>query len=146
MRRRLPPTSAYAPIGFSILCVKAASRSRTIRSVPARRAGIERRLTQCLRAAQHPPTLEQRAKPVSRKSYRKADRVVRHTLADGTIKEYRYARNRKPRMRRDGDTLGDLIAAWQISPEWAALAPSTQTGYVTYTRPLLGMENVPAKR
>lgn len=83
---------------------------------------------------------------MSRKSSRKADRVVRRTLADGTVKEYFYGPYRRKRTVRRGDTLGDLIAAWQQSPEWAALAPSTQAGYVTYTIPLLGMEKVAAAR
>ena len=31
-----------------------------------------------------------------------------------------------------GDTLGHLIAAWERSPEWSALAANTQAGYLTY--------------
>lgn len=77
-----------------------------------------------------------------KKSSRKGVRVVRHTLADGTVKEYRYAAYKRKRPAKRGDTLGDLIAAWQSSPEWGALQPSTQAGYTTYTLPLLGMESV----
>ena len=42
--------------------------------------------------------------------------------------------------------MGDLIAAWQRSPEWHALAPNTQANYSTYLRPLLGMQHVQASR
>jgi integrase len=42
--------------------------------------------------------------------------------------------------------MGELIAAWERSPEWRALAPSTQANYLTYLRPLVGMEHVQASR
>lgn len=42
--------------------------------------------------------------------------------------------------------MGELIAAWEGSPEWRSLAVNTQAGYVTYLRPLIGMERVPAQR
>lgn len=42
--------------------------------------------------------------------------------------------------------MGDLMAAWQRSPEWRALAPTTQAGYLTYLRPLAGMQRVQASR
>jgi integrase len=83
---------------------------------------------------------------VSRKSSRKAVRVVRHTLADGTTKEYRYPAYKRKRRARRGDTVGDLLAAWQTSPEWRALKPSTQAGYVTYAAHLLGMQHVDMRR
>ena len=83
---------------------------------------------------------------MSRRSSRKAVRVVRHTLADGTTKEYRYPAYKRKRRTRRGDTVGDLLAAWQTSPEWRALKPSTQAGYVTYAAHLLGMQQVHMKR
>jgi integrase len=42
--------------------------------------------------------------------------------------------------------MADLMAAWQRSPEWRALAPATQAGYVTYLQPLAGMQRVQASR
>ena len=83
---------------------------------------------------------------MSKKSLRRGARVVRHTLADGSIKEYKYPAYKRVRVVKRGDTLGDLIAAWQSSPEWRALQPSTQAGYATYGRHLLGMERVAAAR
>lgn len=69
------------------------------------------------------------------------ERVVRREMRDGSVKVYRYPAYRK-RRRASGDTLGDLIAAWEDSPEWRALAEVTKTGYATYLRPLNGMERV----
>lgn len=69
---------------------------------------------------------------------RQADRVVRHTLADGTAKEYRYARNKRSSRTAAaaGDTIAALIEAYQRSPEWRDLAPSTQHNYRIYLRSL----------
>lgn len=76
---------------------------------------------------------------------RRADRVVRHTLADGTVKEYRYDRVRsEARAAADADTVSALIEAYQRSPEWRALAPSTQQNYGTYLRCLRRVGHVRA--
>lgn len=83
---------------------------------------------------------------MSRRSSRKAVRVVRHTLANGSTKEYFYPPYKRKRRARRGDTIGDLLAAWQTSPEWLALKASTQAGYVTYTVPLLAMQHVDVRR
>jgi integrase len=72
------------------------------------------------------------------------ERVVRRVMRDGSVKVYRYPAYRK-RRRAPGDTVGELIAAWDESPEWRSLAESTKAGYVTYLRPLIGMERVRAK-
>lgn len=61
-------------------------------------------------------------------------KVVRRRLADGTIKEYRYARAREPEAPKSG-TLGALITAYRSSPEWRAKAPATQEQYRIYLRP-----------
>lgn len=77
--------------------------------------------------------------PWQKKSERKpkAERVVRHTLPDGTIKEYRYAAFKpKPAEQRRADTLADMIDAYKNSPEWRGLAPRTQVNYAIYLRPL----------
>ncbi len=72
---------------------------------------------------------------MSRKSAKQAVKVVRRQLADGTEKVYRYTVSRtKARLR--GDTVGDLIAAWEHAPEWRDLSPKTQHLYALYLRPL----------
>lgn len=65
-----------------------------------------------------------------------ADRVKRVIRADGTIKEYRYAAYKKPVAAPVPEapwiakgTLGEVMANWQRSPEWRALARSTQELY-----------------
>jgi hypothetical protein len=45
-----------------------------------------------------------------------SDRVVRKTLADGTIKEYRYSRDKVPDNR--AASIGALPEAYQRSTEW----------------------------
>lgn len=72
---------------------------------------------------------------------RKADKVVRRQLADGTVREYRYARG-VPRRKRAADTLGALIEAYQRSPEWLGLKASTRTNYTIYLRPLDRVKHV----
>lgn len=57
---------------------------------------------------------------------------MRRTLADGTIKEYRYG----PRAAPIEHLLGAVVTAWQRSPEWNALRPGTQRNYVLYLGPL----------
>lgn len=74
--------------------------------------------------------------PWQRKSKPKAGRVVRRKLADGTIKEYRYAAYKPKRPKTAADSLDALIRAYRRSPEWAALKPHTQTTYAIYLRPL----------
>jgi integrase len=82
---------------------------------------------------------------VYRKSSKRGGRVVRYKLADGTIREKHYPPY-KPRQKRQGETVGDLLASWQRSPEWARLAPNTKAQYTTYSRPLLGLEHLPVKQ
>jgi integrase len=74
--------------------------------------------------------------PWQKKSKPKAERVIRHELRDGTVKEYRYksyARKPKP---KPTDTLSALLDAYRESPEWHALSPATRTSYSIYLRPL----------
>ncbi|WP_158295635.1 tyrosine-type recombinase/integrase [Crenalkalicoccus roseus] len=66
-----------------------------------------------------------------------AGRVVRKTLADGTIREYRYgAWKPKPSSRVAPDSLDAVLAAYRQSPEFRAKAPATQAQYAIYLRPL----------
>lgn len=56
-------------------------------------------------------------------------KVVRKRLADGTVKEYSYARAPKlaaPRTAAAPDSLAALMAAYERSPEWSALAEGSR--------------------
>ncbi|HEX3587817.1 MAG TPA: tyrosine-type recombinase/integrase [Candidatus Angelobacter sp.] len=70
----------------------------------------------------------------SRPKGRRAQRVVRHTLADGTVKEYRYAPHKPKRRERPADTIDALIEAYRRSPEWHTLAENSRRTYATYLR------------
>lgn len=96
-------------------------------------------------AAQPPPIPEQRAKQVPKRSSKKVGRVVRYRLKDGTLQTKTYPPY-KPRLRTRGDTVGDLIKAWEGSPEWAKLAPRTKYHYAHYARHILCMEQVEVRR
>lgn len=72
----------------------------------------------------------------SRPKGRQAHRVVRHTLADGTVKEYRYAPHRPKRREKPTDTIEALLAAYRRSPEWNGLAENTRKMYTVYLREL----------
>lgn len=68
---------------------------------------------------------------------RRAGRVVRHVLKDGSVKVYEYAPHRPaPRGAPAPDCLTACIEAYRRSPEWRALAPSTQQNYAIYLREL----------
>jgi integrase len=71
--------------------------------------------------------------------------IVRRTLADGTVKEYRYTRNRSQKRSSEpeipADTLGTLIRAYRRSPEWGALKPRTRQTYNIYLAPLERLEH-----
>lgn len=82
--------------------------------------------------------------PLPPKSRRKAEKTVRHTLADGTVKVYRYDRRASKATPRAPDSTAELIAAYQRSPEWRGLAASTQTGYTIYLRPLSALGHLRA--
>jgi len=57
-------------------------------------------------------------------------RAVRKRLADGTVKTYYYDRNKTKRESRYQDgSIGALIVAYQISPEYRGLAPKTKKSY-----------------
>lgn len=75
---------------------------------------------------------------MSKKSKRKpkVGRVVRRTLADGSIREYQYGAYKAPPPRVAADSLDALIAAYKRSPAWAALSKSTKTNRTIYLREL----------
>lgn len=65
----------------------------------------------------------------------RAAKVVRKRLADGTIKEYRYARGPVEPERPDPGSMQALIAEYRSAPEWRAKAKHTRTVYNIYLRP-----------
>lgn len=83
---------------------------------------------------------------MSRKSSRKAGRVVRYRLKDGTLQVKRYPAYAPKNARPRGDTVSDLEAAWERSPNWKKLARRTQDQYVTYMRDLSSMAHVSVGR
>lgn len=68
------------------------------------------------------------------KNRSKGIRVETRTLADGTVRQYRYTR--KARQPKRDSTVAGVIASWQDSPEWEALRKNTTDGYVRYIHPL----------
>ena len=61
-------------------------------------------------------------------------RTVKKTLADGTVKSYRYERKAPLRPRVAPDSVGALAAAYRASPEWLGLAASTRRAYSVYLK------------
>jgi integrase len=102
-------------------------------------------ITRCHRNSVRQPENSE-IKQLAKRYLKKADRVVRRVLANGTERTYRYPAYERRRRRAAGETIGDMIAAWQRSPEWKALASNTQAGYSTYARPLMRMQHVAASR
>jgi integrase len=72
-------------------------------------------------------------KPFSKK---RAGRTVRKTLADGSVKVYRYPPHKR-RAVAASDTMRALLRAYEASPEFSALAKATQAQYLIYLRPWL---------
>jgi integrase len=66
----------------------------------------------------------------------KGQRVVRTKLADGTTKEYVYPKYAGPKERYLPETIGGLLTAYRLSPEWLALKPSTKSLKNIYLRHL----------
>jgi integrase len=69
-------------------------------------------------------------------SKKRAGRTVRKTLADGSVKVYRYPVH-KPRAVPAADTMRALLRAYEASPDFAALAKATRAQYLIYLRPWL---------
>jgi integrase len=81
-----------------------------------------------------------------KRSKRKAERVVRRKLADGTVRAYRYPPYRPSRPKIPADSLEALIRAYRRSPEWGALSERTQTNYAIYLRPLEEIGHLPVRQ
>lgn len=82
----------------------------------------------------------------------RGDKIVRRTLADGTVREYRYRRvgaagavRARTQPRIAPGSVDALLEAFQRSPEWHALAPKTRTMYRIYFRPLYKLGREPAR-
>jgi integrase len=76
------------------------------------------------------------------------EKIVRRTLADGTVKEYRY---RLP-PKRDATaaapkilpgSVDAMLEAWRRSPEWSDLSPRTRENYSIYVRALAPIGRAP---
>jgi integrase len=65
----------------------------------------------------------------------RAPQIVRKRLADGTIKEYRYARGPVKPEAPDTGSMAALLAAYRGSPEWRDKAKQTRAVYNIYLRP-----------
>lgn len=63
-------------------------------------------------------------------------KVVTRKLADGSIKQYRYARNPERAVLPDPTSLQALMVAYRRSPEFADLRPNSQRQYNRYHRHL----------
>jgi integrase len=71
----------------------------------------------------------------------KAGRVVKRTLADGSVKEYRYKAYKAAQVssaRLERDSLATLVRSFKASPEWAKLSDRTRETYAFYLKPLDG--------
>lgn len=90
-----------------------------------------------------------RLRPTMRASSSSAsatERVVRKRLADGTVKEYRYPRQRTGKAPRiASDSLAALLIAYRRSTEWEALKPNSRAHYTRYLRHLEDAWEMPLK-
>ena len=76
-----------------------------------------------------------------------AGRVVRKKLTDGSIKVYRYdAYKPKPAAASGSFTVGELIAAWQTSPEWRKLAAKSRETYSRDIAALVPLSALPVAK
>ena len=79
---------------------------------------------------------------MSKKSSKRAGRVVRYVRKDGTEVEKRYGPWQAKSTVPTGQTIDDLIAAWQMSPRWGNLAPASQNSYARAVRHLAALSAV----
>jgi hypothetical protein len=71
-------------------------------------------------------------------------KIVKKRLADGSIREYSYARLPVVHKPRADDDIAALIAAWQRSPEWARLSEGRKRVCMIYLRHLTAIGHVKA--
>jgi integrase len=84
------------------------------------------------------------------KSTTRADRVVRSTRRDGTVVEYHYAAWKAPAApvvaeaeAPGSDTVGALLAAYELSPNWQNMKENSRRARARALRHLNGMERTP---
>jgi integrase len=63
-------------------------------------------------------------------------RIIRRTLADGTVREYAYPPRKKAKAPKAAtDTIEALIREFEGSPDYASKAPNTRANYAIYLKP-----------
>lgn len=74
-------------------------------------------------------------------------KVVRKTLADGTVKEYLYPKKRKQDASRAPTlgTVGAVLRLYYGSPEWSATKDSTKRNRVLYLKELERIAEIPIR-
>jgi len=74
-------------------------------------------------------------------------KVVRKTLADGSVKEYFYPKKREQDVARRpaSGSLGAVLRLYYGSPEWAATKDSTKRSRIIYLKELERIEQIPLK-
>ncbi|GEN61117.1 integrase [Acetobacter nitrogenifigens DSM 23921 = NBRC 105050] len=72
-------------------------------------------------------------------------KIVRKTLADGSVKEYRYAKKRKTdeRTKQSAGTVGAVLRLYFGSPEWMATTLNTKRSRVIYLQELDRIGDIP---
>jgi integrase len=94
---------------------------------------------------------QKRVKQVSKKSSKeRAGRVVRYTRADGTVVEKHYApydptRSAQRNTVHARETVGALIASYEMSPQYLALAEVSKQAKARAFQDLLHMQHVAAR-
>lgn len=125
-------------------CGRGASRSLTICLAHDRRDGTNTLLTLPSMAGQCQLTSIWRWLHLSKSTKRKAARVVRRKLADGTVKEYRYSPHKKLAPKEAPDSISALVKAYLASQNWDSLKESTRRTYAIYLRELEEIGSAPA--
>jgi integrase len=71
-------------------------------------------------------------------------KIVRHVLADGTVREYKYVRDKKNSKKRyPEDSVGGVIEAYQRSADWLSRKELTRSNYNVYLRDLERFRDLP---
>lgn len=81
-----------------------------------------------------------------KRKQKRAGRVVRHKLTDGSTREYHYPAYKTTRRQRFGaDSIEALLRRYLQSPEWSALQPHTRAVYHVYLKPFEAISHLPVK-
>jgi integrase len=71
-------------------------------------------------------------------------KTVRKRLADGSVRTYEYARSKVAPAKSPADSLSNMIAAYQRSPEWDRLSDARKKKCALYFKRLSGLGDYPA--